>query len=99
MTAKTPGAARPCTKRQKIIADKFGDSATITVGIASITMATTMTRLRPSTSATVPANGAISATASVLAVMMVAISAGPTPNSCDSSGRMACGEYMLTNVQ
>ena len=51
-----------------------------------------MTRLRPSTSAIAPVNGAVSAIASVLAVMMVLISAAPTPNSRDSSGSSACGE-------
>ena len=55
-------------------------------------MAVTMTRLRPSTSATVPVKGAVSATAKVLAVMMVEISAAPAPNSTDSSGKIACGE-------
>ena len=39
------------------------------------------------------------ATASVLAVMMVEISAAPVPNSSDSSGRIACGEYRLMKVQ
>ncbi|MBZ5652300.1 MAG: hypothetical protein LAO18_17660, partial [Acidobacteriia bacterium] len=37
-------------------------------------------------------DGAVSATASVLAVMMVDISAAPAPNSWLSSGRIACGE-------
>ena len=31
----------------------------------------------------------------VPAVMMVEISAAPAPYSCDSSGRIACGEYRL----
>jgi len=75
------------------------DYAAMIVGTARISMAVTMTRLRPSTSATVPVNGAISATASVPAVMMVEISAAPAPNSCDSSGRIACGEYRLMKAQ
>ena len=50
-------------------------SPTINVGMTSTNIAATMTRLRPSTSATVPVNGAVSATASVLTVMMVDISA------------------------
>ena len=55
-------------------------------------MAVTITRFRPSTSATAPVNGAVRATASVLAVMMAEISAAPAPNSCESSGKIACGE-------
>ena len=54
-------------------------------------MAATITRLRPSTSAMAPANGAVRATASVLAVMMWEISAAPAPNSADSIGSRACG--------
>jgi hypothetical protein len=51
-----------------------------------------MTRFLPSTSATVPVKGAVNAMASVLAVMMVLISAAPTPNSRDNIGNSACGE-------
>jgi hypothetical protein len=69
------------------------------VGTATISMAAMMTRLRPSTSATVPVNGAVSAMASVPAVMMVEISAAPAPYCCDSSGRIACGEYRLRKAQ
>ena len=71
MTAKIGGSTSPCTARQKISADRLSDSATITVGTASANIAATITRLRPSTSATVPVNGAVSATASVDTVMMV----------------------------
>ena len=91
-TAKIGGITRPWTNRQPTSAGSVGASATITHGTASANMAVTMTRLRPSTSATVPVNGAVSATASVLAVMILAISAAPAPNSVDSSGRIACGE-------
>ena len=51
-----------------------------------------MTRFRPSTSATAPVNGAVSAIAAAPAVMMLEISAAPTPNSRESSGSSACGE-------
>ena len=64
-------------------------------GTVNTSMAVTMTRLRPSTSATVPANGAISATASVLMVTMYDTSAALAPNSAVSSGRIGCGEYRL----
>ena len=43
--------------------------------MTSTNIAATITRLRPSTSATAPVNGAVSATASVLTVMMVETSA------------------------
>ena len=46
-------------------------SAAIKVGTTSTNIAATITRLRPSTSAIAPVNGAVSATASVPAVMMV----------------------------
>ncbi|HME30266.1 MAG TPA: hypothetical protein VKE53_10435 [Pseudolabrys sp.] len=55
----------------------------MTVGITSINIAATITRLRPRISATVPVKGAVSATASVLTVMMVEISAAPALNSSD----------------
>ena len=65
---------------------------TMIVGMTSANIATTMTRLRPSTSAIVPVKGAVSATASVLTVIMVETAAALAPNSCDSNGKIACGE-------
>ena len=84
VTAKIGGIARPCTNRQKMSGGKVGASATMTVGTTSTNSAVTMTRLRPSTSATAPVKGAVSATASVLAVMMAEIS------------RRACAELAAT---
>jgi hypothetical protein len=55
-------------------------------------MAAVMTRFLPKTSAMTPVNGAVRAMASALAVMMVLISAAPTPSSCANAGRSACGE-------
>ena len=92
MTAKIGGSTSPCTARQKMSADRLVARPTITVGTTSTNIAATITRLRPSTSATAPVNGAVSATASVLTVMMVEISAALARNSCDSSGRIDCGE-------
>ena len=54
-------------------------------------MAATMTRFLPSTSATVPANGADSAIASVVAVIVRLMSAGVAPNSRASVGSNDCG--------
>jgi len=75
VTAKIGGSTRPCTARQKTSACRLVESPTITVGTTSANIAATITRLRPSTSAAVPVNGAVSATASVLTVMMVETSA------------------------
>jgi hypothetical protein len=91
MTAKIGGSSSPCTKRQAISAGTLPANATITVGTTRTTMAAVMTRLRPSTSATAPVNGAVSAIAKVEAVMMVLICAAPTWNSAASDGSSACG--------
>ena len=55
-------------------------------------LATVIRRLRPSTSASAPVKGAVSAMAAVGAVIMALMSPAPTPNSCESSGNSACGE-------
>ena len=64
---------------------------TITIGTVTANIAEVMRPLRPSTSATAPVNGAVSAMASVLAVIMALICAAPTPNSRASSGNNAWG--------
>ena len=56
-------------------ADRLVDSPTIKVGMTRTNIAATITRLRPSTSATAPVKGAVRATARVLTVMMVETSA------------------------
>ena len=91
VTAKIGGSISPCTARQKISADRLVAIPTIKVGITSRNIAATITRLRPSTSATVPVKGAVTATAKVLTVMMADISAALALNSRDSSGRIDCG--------
>ena len=63
-------------------------------------MAVTMTRLRPSTSATAPVNGAVSATANVLTVMMVDTSAGARAELAATAGAAPpAGEYRLMKAQ
>ena len=91
-TAKIGGSSSPCTNRQKISSLRLPDSGSITPGTSSSTMAATMTRLRPSRSEIAPLNGAVAATASVLAVMIRLAAAAPTPNSWAISGNTACGE-------
>ena len=92
MTAKIGGSTSPCTARQKMSAERLVARPTISVGTTSTNIAATITRLRPSTSASAPVNGAVTATASVQTVMMVETCAALAPNSCDSSGRIDCGE-------
>src|SRR5258705_7391680 len=58
-----------------------------------------MSRLRPNTSAIAHVTGVVKATARVLAVMIVLIWAAVAPNSRESSGNSACGEYRLRKVQ
>src|SRR5476649_2220306 len=99
VTAKIGGITRPCTTLQKMISDREPARPAIKVGTTSANIAATITRFLPSTSATVPVNGAVSATARVLTVMMVETSAALAPNSADSSGRMACGAYRLMKQQ
>ena len=62
------------------------------MGTTTANIAAVMTRFRPRTSATAPVKGAVNAMASVLAVIMVLISATPTANSRDNVGNSACGE-------
>src|SRR5215813_9688410 len=92
MTAKIGGSTSPCTARQKIMDGRLVDRPTMIVGMTSANIATTMTRFRPSTSATVPVNGAVNATASVVTVIIVEIPAALAPNSSDNSGKIDCGE-------
>jgi hypothetical protein len=67
------------------------DDAIKAVGIVSRIIAATITRLRPSTSAIAPANGAVIAIASAVAVMVRLMSAGVAPNSRASVGSSDCG--------
>ena len=92
MTAKIGGSSSPWTKRHAISDCTSCASATPAIGSTTANIAAVMTRLRPSTSAIAPVNGAVSAMASVLAVMMVLMVAAPTPNSWASAGSSACGE-------
>ena len=91
VTAKIGGSSSPCMKRQKINCCRVGASAVMVAGTSSSTMAATMTRFRPSTSDSAPVNGAVAATASVPAVMIMLASAAPTPYSRAISGSTACG--------
>src|SRR6266567_3481494 len=76
-----------------------GASPTMAVGTTSANIAAAITRLRPTTSAKVPVNGAIRATAKVEAVMARLVSPAPAPNSRASSGSTDCGAYRLRNTE
>jgi hypothetical protein len=65
--------------------------ASINTGTVTANIAAVMSRLRPSTSAAAPVNGAVNAMARVLAVIMALICAAETLNSCASSGNKAWG--------
>ena len=99
MTAKTGGSTSPCTARQKMSAGKLVANPSIMLGTTSTNIAATITRFLPSTSATAPVNGAVTATAKLLTVIMVATSAALALNSCESRGRIDCGAYKLTKAQ
>ncbi len=99
ITAKIPGVKTPCRKRQNSSCPKLVAVAARSVGTASRKAAGTITRLRPKRSATMPAKGAASATASVDAVTTRLIMAGETRNSRASSGNSGCGANNVTNAQ
>ena len=70
-TPKMPGITRPCRKRQKISMDSDVAVEARSVGMASSSVAMTMTRLRPARSATSPQNGAERATPIVAALTVI----------------------------
>src|SRR5438046_7331237 len=86
-------------KRQKISACRLGASAIMISGIVATIIAAAITRLRPSTSAIAPANGAEIAIARIVAVIVRLISPGVAPNSRASDGSSDCGPYRLKNAQ
>ena len=67
-TATIPGVKRPCKNRQAISCGKVDAVAARVAGMARASIETTITRLRPSESASNPRNGAANATASMGAV-------------------------------
>jgi hypothetical protein len=77
--------------RQKMSWFRLGANAVMVAGMSRSAMAATMTRFRPSTSDSAPVNGAVAATASVPAVMIMLASAAPTPYSRAIIGNTACG--------
>src|SRR5262249_44233666 len=79
------------------VTPEANEAPAVAITIASIAAA--IRRLRPITSATAPVNGAVSAMASVLAVMTALMSAAPTPNSRARSGKSARGAKRVRKLQ
>ena len=92
MTVKIGGSNSPWMKRQKVSSGTPAENVMIRVGTTIANIAAVIRRLRPTTSASTPVNGAVKAMAAVLAVISALISPGPTPYSWASSGKSACGE-------
>ncbi|MGA8988799.1 MAG: hypothetical protein WB500_00145 [Rhodoplanes sp.] len=99
MTAKIGGSSKPWTKRQTTRSSTLAAVATIAIGTVIASIAQVITRLRPSTSATAPVKGAVSAMAKELAVITALMRPALAPNSRASTGNSACGEYRLRNAQ
>ncbi len=75
---KIGGTKRPWMKRQNTSCGTVAANVMITVGTVMANIAAVISRLRPSTSASAPVNGADSAIAAVLAVISEEIAPGPT---------------------
>jgi hypothetical protein len=99
VTANIGGSSRPWTKRQTMSSSTLAAVATIAIGTVIASIAQVITRLRPSTSATAPVNGAVSAMANELAVITALMRPALAPNSRASTGNSACGEYRFRNAQ
>jgi len=92
VTVKIGGTRSPCTKRKTTSCGTLDAKVISSVGTTMANIAAVIRRLRPRTSASAPVNGAVSAIATVAAVISELISPALTLNSCDSLGNRACGE-------
>jgi hypothetical protein len=90
VTAKMPGVARPCTKRQKIRTWRPDEVADIRVAMPMRAAEATMTRLRPRRSAIWPTKGAARATAAVAAVTVSTTWLCEARKTFSSSGKTGC---------
>src|SRR2546422_678572 len=88
----------PWTARKTRSDGKFGATATAIVGTTSSALASTSERLRPRRSENDPHAHALAASASTVTVRVKPASAGETSNVRPSSGRIACVEYIVTNI-
>ena len=81
-----PGVATPCTKRQKISWASVVDVAASAVATVSAMADVTIMRRRPKRSASRPITGAVSATATVGAVIVRLTASADAPNIRASIG-------------
>src|SRR6478752_2075072 len=88
----------PCRVRQTSSASKVGASATPIVGGTSNRLASRIERGRPIRSETGPHTNPPSATASTTHETVRPARDGLTPKSRESSGRIACVEYIVANI-
>jgi hypothetical protein len=89
---------RPCTARQASSTSKLGASAEASVGGARSALASTSVRLRPQRSDSGPHTHAPIASTTMTIDTVSPASAALTSKSRDSSGRIACVEYMTANI-
>ena len=89
---------RPCSVRQTSSASKVGASATPIVGGTSSRLASRIERGRPIRSETGPHTNPPIATASTTHETVRPARDGLTPKSRESSGRIACVEYIVANI-
>ena len=89
---KIGGTRSPCTKRNATSCGTLDAKVMSSVGTTMANIAAVIRRLRPRTSASAPVNGAVSAIATVAAVISELISPAVTLKSCERRGSRACGE-------
>src|SRR3954454_5525605 len=89
---------RPCSARQTSSTPKVGASADASVGTATSALASTSERLRPQRSDRGPHSHAPAASTRITIDTVRPAAAALTSNSRESSGRIACVEYMTANI-
>ena len=78
VTVKIGGSSSPWTNRQNVSSGTVDAVVMIRVGSTVANIAVVIRRFRPTTSASAPVNGAVSAIAAVPAVISALMALGPT---------------------
>ncbi len=89
---------RPCSARHASSTPNVGASATPSVGSTSSQLASRIAFVRPTRSETGPQTQAPSATASTTTEIDSPARDGLTSKARESSGRIACVEYIVANI-
>ncbi len=97
-TTSKPGMQSPCRIRAARSTSKVGASATSSVGPTRSRLARRIDRGRPMRSERGPHSHAASASARTRAETLSPARAGLTSKLCESSGRIACVEYIAANI-